>query len=93
MLVGSFLNMALLGLGFRHYEGGRSLPENDSRAISAAYHVPLGDNPAAYSGLISGAVSHEAADGSPGHCCCTSKHVESPLPGQRYAGLRDTTAV
>lgn len=80
-----FLMLAvLLFYGFQCYD--RSVPQASgcSAAISAACHAPRDDLNAALEPLKWGAINH-GSDGEPGHCCFTSKDVESPIAGNIYA--------
>lgn len=82
--LGAAMVLVIFGLGFRRHNGGVPLVANNTMAISAACHVLGGEKDVALKPLMWGAVMHPIGE-VPGHCSFSSRHVEPPIVGQRYA--------
>lgn len=95
MVTAATMLLGICVLGFLRYSPGIPLCSCNSLAISAACHRPEGDTDAAVSGVKWGEVLElqteinvmsngleESKDA--GHCCITSRPVESPVRGKYY---------
>ncbi|KAH9206756.1 hypothetical protein DL95DRAFT_396674 [Leptodontidium sp. 2 PMI_412] len=83
LLFGVMMVLAMILNGFRKLTDGSVLVGNNSLAISAACQREK-DEGAEKRKVMWGAVRHEAEDGTPGHCCFSSEHVEKPRIGDKY---------
>ena len=83
VIIGSFMVIAVVAVGFRQFEPRMPLASNCSVAISAACHAPPEDTDAAMLPVMWGVIDHIA--GEVGHCTFTSQDVRQPVPGQLYA--------
>lgn len=83
LLFGVSMVLAMILNGFRKLTDGSVLVGNNSLAISAACHREK-DEGAEKRRVMWGAVRHEAEDGTPGHCCFSSEHVEKPRVRDKY---------
>lgn len=83
LLFGTGMVLAMVMNGTRKLKGG-VMVGNNSLAISAACHRSEGDFGAERRRVQWGALHHQLADGTPGHCCFSSEPVEPPRVGDVY---------
>lgn len=86
LIVGSFMTLALMALGFRKYKPGIPLAGSCSAAISAACHALDEKNYATILPLLWGVVEEAEGDRF-GHCAFSGGDVSKPQAGRRYAGI------
>lgn len=85
ILIGAALMLFAIAMGAKRLNGELPVAGSCSAAISAACHRPTDDIDAAFMPVQWGAVSSDEADDI-GHCCFTSRVVESVVSGRTYAG-------
>ncbi|KAH7348829.1 hypothetical protein BKA65DRAFT_501524 [Rhexocercosporidium sp. MPI-PUGE-AT-0058] len=83
LLFGVAMVLVMILNGFKKLTEGSILVGNNSLAIAAACQREK-DEGAEKRKVMWGAVRHEAEDGTPGHCCFSSEHVEMPRIGDKY---------
>ena len=88
IFAGTLIVILTGAIGWRQYPAGMPLAATCSRAISAAFHPPLGDENAAVLPVQWGVVS---INNGVGHCSFSCELVAPPIPGQKYERCREVS--